>query len=96
MNNSRRKAIEKLTYKLNSVIENARDEVENIQLQINDLLDEEQICLDALPESLQCSERGERMEDAINNLQEASDLLDDIISSLDCDEICDALTDAKE
>ena len=96
MNNDRRKKIERLTDKLNIVIERARDEVEYIQLQINDLLDQEQSCLDALPYSLQCSERGERMEDAINNLQEASDLLDDIISSLDCSEICDALTDAKE
>lgn len=45
--------------------------------------EEAQEAFDNLPEGLQCSERGEAMEEAISNLEEAYDGMDDIISSVE-------------
>ena len=94
MNKDRRKKIEALKDKLEEVITNARDEVKNIKGQLDEIKDEEQESFDALPDSLQCSERGEAMENAITNLEEADSLLDDLIINLDSDDICSSLDEA--
>ena len=94
MNNSRRKEIEKLKSKLEDVIMDATSEIEDIKGQLDEIKDEEQESFDALPDSLQCSERGEAMENAITNLEEADSLLDDLISNLDSDDICSSLDEA--
>ncbi len=43
---------------------------------VSTVLDEEQDCLDNMPENLQMSERYERMEDAIDRLESAIEQID--------------------
>ena len=62
------------------MIQNAHDVLEEVR-------DEEQDAYDNLPEGLQYSERGEMMDEAVNNLEEAVDYLDDVLSSLENVEI---------
>jgi len=50
---------------------------------LNDVREEEEEAYDNLPEGLQCSERGDLMQDAIDNLDEAVSSLDEVISNLD-------------
>lgn len=75
MNKQRRKAIEKVVSQL-----------EDIQAEIDSLRDEEEECYDNLPESLQDSEKGELMQEAIDamdnadgSIQEAIDYLMDLL-----------------
>lgn len=46
--------------------------------------DEEQDSFDNLPENLQSSERGEIMEEAIDELQTAIDSINDAMEHIDC------------
>lgn len=46
--------------------------------------DEEQDSFDNLPENLQSSERGELMEEAIDELQTAIDSINDAMEHIDC------------
>ena len=71
MNKDRRKRIEEVMLNLSE----SRVELESI-------LEEEQEAFDNLPEGIQESERGEVMNEAIDNLQSATDCFDDIESSL--------------
>lgn len=66
MNNQRRKQIQKA---LNLLAE-AKDILEEV-------MNAEQEAFDNLPEGLQCSEKGEQMEDNIYNLEEFIDFLGD-------------------
>jgi len=50
---------------------------------IDQALEEEQECYDNLPEGIQCSERGEEMENNVDQLQECSDNLDYAIDALE-------------
>lgn len=67
MNKQRRKAIDAVREKLEELLE----ELEAIK-------DEEQEAFDNLPESLQASERGEAMEEAIENLAYSIDYIEEI------------------
>ena len=69
MNKDRRK-------RLANIIEKIRDNVADLEM----LKDEELNAFDNLPEGLQCSLRGEAMEDAIDAMDTA---IDDINSALD-------------
>lgn len=60
MNNERREQIESITGKLADL----REQLEGIK-------DAEQEAFDNMPEGLQSSERGERSQEAINNLESA-------------------------
>ena len=71
MNNERRKAI--------SVIV---DLLEGVQSDIEDLAGEEQDSFDNMPEGIQMSERGDRAEEAIQNLNEAKDAVLEAMSLL--------------
>lgn len=64
-------------------ITEAMELLQQAQAIIEEVKDEEQDAFDNLPEGLQGSERGEAMEEAISNLEEAYDNMDDIISSLE-------------
>lgn len=44
---------------------------------ISRALDQEQDCLDNMPENLQCSERYEKMEDIISHLEESIENIDE-------------------
>lgn len=50
---------------------------------INDIGGEEQEAFDNMPEQLQVSERGERMEEIIDELEDISNSLDDIVTSIE-------------
>ena len=50
---------------------------------IDDVLDDEQDCFDNLPDGLQVAERGEKMEQAIDSLTDASDYITDAIESIE-------------
>ena len=58
------------------MIQNAHDVLEEVR-------DEEQDAFDNMPEGLQDSERGDLMQDAIDNLDQTIDYLDDVLSSLE-------------
>ena len=72
MNAQRRKAINKLIEK-----------IEGIQQDIEMYKDEEEECYYNLPDSIQESERGEVMQDAISQLDDAYNSLDDVLSYLE-------------
>lgn len=65
MNKVRRKELTRVV----DLLDQARDLLETIR-------DEEQEAFDNLPESIQCSERGETMEDYISTMEEMLDYLD--------------------
>lgn len=64
------------------VIEANIDSLEGIKQNIEDMLDEERSKYDNMPEGLQESERGEAMQNAIDNLESASDAIGDAIDYL--------------
>ncbi len=65
MNKVRRKELARVV----DLLDRARDLLETIR-------DEEQEAFDNLPESIQCSERGEAMENCISTMEEMLDYLD--------------------
>jgi hypothetical protein len=71
MNKLRRKAIEDIQYELGGIFE-----------QLEALRDEEQMAYDNMPEGLQESERGEKMYEAIEGLESATQGILEICDSL--------------
>ena len=65
MNKVRREELSRVV----DLLDQARDLLETIR-------DEEQEAFDNLPESIQCSERGEAMENCISTMEEMLDYLD--------------------
>lgn len=59
------------------------DSLEEIKSNIETMMEEEQDKLDNMPESLQESERGEAMQEAIENLESASSSLEEAIGYLE-------------
>lgn len=81
MNKDRRKSIQKISEKLESLKGEAEAlwaEIETIQEEIESVRDEEQEYFDAMPESLQGGDRGQAAEEAVTNLDTAKEALDDI------------------
>lgn len=72
MNQARRKEIARVQ----GVLAQLLTEVENLQ-------SDEQEAFDNLPESLQYGERGEKMEDAIDDLQSTIDAIEEAINNLE-------------
>lgn len=71
MNKARRISITKIADSLQAL----KSDVESIQ-------SEEQDAYDNLPESIQDGERGDRMQEAIGNLEDALNLIDEAVASL--------------
>lgn len=71
MNAKRRKELERLI-----------DEMDGLIAGLEELRDQEQEAFDNLPESLQCSEKGEKMEEVINYLDDAISGLEDTIENI--------------
>lgn len=71
MNKERRNRIQKVI----SQLETLKDEISDIGM-------EEDEAYNNLPEGIQDSDRGEAMQDAVSNLELASDTFDDIIDYL--------------
>jgi len=88
MNKQRRKEIERIENR----IEALRELVEEISVAIECVLDEERECLDNMPENLQCSERYEKAENAVENLESAYEM----VSEFDIEELTTYLGNARE
>lgn len=71
MNNQRRKRIENLIKIL-----------EDLQPEIDSVAEEERDAFDNLPESLQQADRGSRMEEVADALEEVSSDIEDMIATL--------------
>ncbi len=61
---------------------NVIDALELQKEQLEEIRDEEQDCYDSLTENLQCTERGEMMEENVDDLDSAISDLEDVISSI--------------
>ena len=72
MNKDRRKRIQTI-----------KDQLLKLQLEIEEIKDEEQNAYDNIPESLQNGEKGEKMSEAIDNLESGYESLNDIVEYLD-------------
>lgn len=72
MNKKRRQMIQEIINKLSKT-----DDPKQYIKDVERIYDEEQDCFDNLSEGLQCTMRGMKMEDAIDNLEEAIDCLED-------------------
>ena len=71
MNKPRRNEIEKII-----------EELEGLRERIESVGNEEQEAYDNLPENLQCGEKGEAMEQAASDLDDAASSVGDIIDTL--------------
>lgn len=71
MNNERRRRIEELTSRLDDL----KTDLENI-------LDDEQIAFDSIPESLQQTERGGQSQASIEVMTDAIDIIENLIDQL--------------
>jgi hypothetical protein len=71
MNSERRKRLAKIC-----------EQLEEIQVEIQAIADEEQECYDNLPESLQYTERGERMSEIVDTLNDAANDMESITEKL--------------
>lgn len=58
------------------------DKIEDLKAELESIMEEEQECFDNLPESLQDSERGDKMQEAIDALENAANSIDDVIEYL--------------
>lgn len=72
MNNQRRKELTRIN-----------EAIAELRLDIQNMLDEEQEAFDAMPESLQDSERGEKSQNAIGELENAIGNLDDAEAAIE-------------
>jgi len=71
MNNARRKKIEDITTR-----------IETLVTDLEEIRDDEQSAFDSIPESLQESEKGETMQAHIENLESCVSSLNDVLSYL--------------
>ena len=71
MNDNRRKKLETVSSKL-----------DELKMSLQDVVNDEQYSFDNLPEQFQEGERGEKMEEAISNLEDAIDYIDSAMESI--------------
>lgn len=102
MNNQRRneiRAIEKRIEQLSPKLDALREEINSIRESLENVRDEEQSAFDAMPESMQDGERGERMQSSIDALEVAISDLEDLHGNLplsdDIDVIIGSTDEAK-
>lgn len=93
MNAARRKALRALDFnRLRVSIESLKTDIEAFREAVEQVRDDEQEALDNMPESLQEGERGEAMNEAIEQL----DTLYDALDPDPLDEITSALAEFEE
>lgn len=78
MNNARRRMMSELK----TQIDFANNYLKEASKKLSSILNEEQDAFDNMPEGLQVSYRGMCSEDAIDNMEEASEKLDEVIELL--------------
>lgn len=79
MNNARRKQIDDIVARLESV----KSLAEQIASDLADIMADEQESFDNMPESLQYGERGQKSQDSIDNLENAHSELESVIIAID-------------
>ena len=57
--------------------------LEEVKSQLDDLLSEEQEAFDNMPESIQCSEKGEASSNAIGEIESAISSIEEAISNIE-------------
>jgi len=84
MNKTRRGQIEKVITGLNALIGNFQmeDEINNIQEDIDSIYNDENETKENMPESLQMTERYANIENAAAALEEAVDLISELLSKV--------------
>ena len=97
MNNARRKEIKATIQLLKELVKTTSVEFDNIKSEIESIQDKEQEALDNMPESMEGSERYSAIEEALENLQSALDVMDEADSAFSSatDEVISALGDAS-
>ena len=78
MNKQRREKIRQLKIQIDTI----KIDLKKASSELSSILNEEQDAFDNMPEGLQSSLRGMCSEDAIDNMEEASDKLDEVIELL--------------
>lgn len=63
-------------------IERIKEQVETLKDQLEGILDEEETAFDNLPDSLQSGDRGQSMEEAMNNIETAVGTMEMLIDEL--------------
>lgn len=96
MNNDRRKEISRIIEEIESAVSTAKEKLEELQSSIESVRDEEQECMDNMPENLQGSERYETAEQAVENLDSAASSIEELIEAIDTDDLIGYLNDAAE
>ena len=94
MNNQRRKEIAKLIERIETIVDDAKTKLEEVKDDIDNLRDEEECAFDSLPEGIQESERGDAMQEAIENLSNACDTVEELIDNIDTDDLTSYLNEA--
>lgn len=84
MNNARRKQIDAILARLESL----KSLAEELASDIGDIVADEQESFDNMPESLQCGERGQKSQDSIDNLENAHSELESMIIAIDETQSC--------
>lgn len=88
MNNNRRKVLDEAIRDLKSISER----LEHIRANIDDVRDQEEESFSNLPETMAESERAQKMEEAISQLEDANNQLE----LIDFDEVISCIEIAKE
>jgi len=96
MNKKRRQEISRIVTQVEEIVVNAKEKLEELQSDIESIRDEESDCYENLPEGIMYSERGEAMEQAVDNLDNAASSIEELINALDCEELIDYLDAASE
>lgn len=96
MNNDRRKEISRIIEEIESAVSTAKEKLEELQSSIESVRDEEQECMDNIPENLQGSERYDTAEQAVDNLDSAISSIEELIEAIDTDDLIGYLNDAAE
>jgi hypothetical protein len=64
------------------LLRNVIFELEGLQVSLSDIRDLEQEAFDNLPEGLQCSDKGEAMEYAVEHIDEADSRIEDAVAEI--------------
>lgn len=64
------------------------NQLKDIQRQIEKVYNEEEECFDNLSEGLQCTMRGMAIEEAVDNLVSADDMIEELIDYLEGAKLC--------
>ena len=94
MNKARRKELSNIIRALNTMID--KDDLYIVINDLENIKDDEQDYYDNIPENLQYSQRAEESEEAISNLEDALDLLNEVYNAEEFDKDSGQIQEAIE